>query len=208
MSNLLSNGNFSAPLLNTNDLIYVSNFTTTQLSQFIWIPTENINGYELLINGTGLANVIGSNFHYPNCTNVSSKNQFISIERSGGIKQTINITQTGIYALSFQYALNQGSNLNNLQILFNGTQVDTVTTSPLNNDWNTTYINNFTISSTGSLIVLFQGYDDGTDPFIGITNVSLTYVISLSPPTPPNPPISSNIIVNGCLLYTSDAADE
>ena len=197
MSNLLSNGDFSAPRLNTNDLKYVKNFTTTQLSQFIWTPTENINGYELLINGTGLSNVIGSNFHYPDATNVSSKNQFISIERSGGIKQTINITQTGIYALSFQYALNQGSNLNNLKILFNGSQVDTVTTSPLNSDWNTTYTNNFTISSTGSLIVLFQGYDDGTDPFIGITNVSLTYVISLSPPTPPNPPISSNIIVNG-----------
>ena len=201
MSNLLQNSDFSLPNLNANNLKYVQNFTTRELSQFIWTSTENVNGYEVLINGTGLA-FIGSNFYYPDCSNVSSGNQFISIERSGGIKKTgINITQTGIYALSFQYAVNQGSNLNNLQISLNGTHVDTITTSPLNNDWNTVYANNFSISSTGSYILLLQGYDDGTDPFIGITNISMTYVLPLTSPNPSAPPVSPNIIINGTFAY-------
>ena len=211
MSNLLQNGDFTIPSISANSVKYVQNFTVGQYAQFIW--TENShNGLVALLNGDDSLSMFSGIFSYPDCSNVSVSGNFVSIEMDGGISQTVNITQTGTYALSFQYAVSVGSALNNIQIFFNGIQIDTITTVPSGNNWNTIYANNFNITSTGSFVLLFQGQADITDPYTltfqtGITNVSLTYALPLTPATPPAPPLSTNLITNGTFSYPQLASN-
>jgi len=99
--------------------------------------------------------------------------QYVSIENSESIQQTVNITKIGVYELYFHYVARPTYSFNNLQIYFNNVLLDIVKTSQ--SSW-TEYSYSFPITQTGIYVLMFQGQPeqpDNTSAFIGITNIKL-----------------------------------
>ena len=89
-------------------------------------------------------------FYYPDETNFT--NQYVSIQYTSSLQQPINISQIGLYILSFYYAARPSYAMNQLQIYFNGTLIDTLVNTPT--AW-AQYVNIINITSTGNQILLF-----------------------------------------------------
>ena len=182
MTNLVSNSDFRNPLLDTDSFLYYSDQSgydmdsTQQTAMLPWIGSSNTS----LQNGN-------TAFGYPDLSNALTTNaQYVGFQENASLVQTINITQTGFYSISFHYANRYGYDLNALQIYFNNVLIDTIDTSSPPNDW-VFYAYTFFVNSTGNKVLKFQGQAvNGNDVNTAITLVDLTYIeIEPSPnPTP------------------------
>lgn len=179
MSNLIQNGDFSNPDFKT----------TFDYSAGQFLGTNNFIYYNDLINHTGNGipywNIFSNHvsiqngvsvFGYPDASTITSNDQYISLQQTCSISQTVTITQAGIYSLSFYYVGRPRYYLNPTQILFNGNLIDILTTNQ--NNW-TFYLKNIEIDSSGNFDILFQGTAINDDD-IAITSISLTYALPVN----------------------------
>jgi len=167
-SNLIYNGDFSQPQINTNVSIYCANFTQTQANQFYWSYTGL---YTALLNGP-------TYYGFPDFTSLGYI-QLISLYAIGSsIQQSFTVTQLGAYTLSFYYCARSGYPFENFQIYINGVLFDTITNSP--SVW-TLYTNTINNLILGVNSILFLGQIAGGD--VGIVGIKLYYGQSgVSPP--------------------------
>jgi len=167
-SNLIYNGDFSQPQINTNVSIYCANFTQTQANQFYWSYTGL---YTALLNGP-------TYYGFPDFTSLGYI-QLISLYAIGSsIQQSFTVTQLGAYTLSFYYCARSGYPFENFQIYINGVLFDTITNSP--SVW-TLYTNTINNLILGVNSILFIGQTAGGD--VGIVGIKLYYGQSgISPP--------------------------
>ena len=89
MSNLIHNGDFQSPLLDSNgdNYLFYDTMTPLQASQFYWV------GFSYILNtGTGY------NEYPPPSAGLSS--QYVNFLYSSSLFQTINVTKKGKYALT------------------------------------------------------------------------------------------------------------
>ncbi len=89
---LLFNYDYSQFNIPDNSYLYYANFTTEQLDTFCWDLSGN---YVALLNGYNA-------FNYNDPVDISFA-QYVSIQRTGSIRQSVNITSTGVYKLHFQW---------------------------------------------------------------------------------------------------------
>ena len=165
MSNLIYNGNFSAPIIAANNTVYSYSLTAQQLIDFYWVPNTTGQLYVSLQNGNSV-------FTYPDPALIS-QSQFCSIQYTSNISQSFTVTQTGQYKLSFYYGKRGGGyNLNLLQIYVNDVLIDTLVTTT-SSTW-LSYNKNFFITTLGTNIIRFQGQDSANDSAIAFTNINLS----------------------------------
>ena len=192
MSNLIINGNFAYPdLLSygiTNDWIECQAMTNDMVTQFGW-------KFPLLVPYISLQQGITA-YNYPDSTAYPFPNtlQYISIQYTSYLQQYVNISTTGFYKLSFQYTSRPGYSMNQLQIYFNGSLIDTLTTTVT--VW-TQYSTIFNVNTTGSLILKFQGQDISNDKDIALTNISLVTNSTNAPSNITANNSFKNTIING-----------
>ena len=119
MSNLIINGDFSTFTIDPNTYMYDTDFTSDQTTLFYWSFTSP---YLSLQNSV-------TDFQYPDPLGITT--QYLSLQTSASIQQTINIIIAGTYVISFYYCVRQsGFILNPIQIYFNNFLIDTITTDP------------------------------------------------------------------------------
>jgi hypothetical protein len=185
-NNIIYNGDFDAFSINDNEFMQYQQLTTDQKTDFCWDTSTEYN--ILLNNGTNL-------FNLPDPEGVLQNSQYVIITNAGMLKQSINITQTGTYQLTFNYAVSSNSPPNQMQIWFNGVLSDTITTSSIN--W-TPYTYNIDVLTTGAQDLLFQGQLIVNGNIIGFSNVDfrLIKIINNNPNPTPTPAVN-NILNNG-----------
>jgi hypothetical protein len=122
MSNLLINPKFSSPSLPStfvnykgyigpNNYVYYTDLYTYQQSLLGWSG----NNYTSLQNGI-------TTFNYPSPSLIDPIiDQFISLELTSLLNQTVNIKYTGYYNLTFYYSTTPSffGTMNSLKIVFN-----------------------------------------------------------------------------------------
>ena len=115
---LINNGDFISPDANvygSNYIQYYSTFQQGEKDVLQWVCTDNIS---LQSNDNG-----PTSFGYPDITFNNGNGiylyQYISIENTACISQTMTFTHTGTYNLSFLYCTRPNYQLNNLQIYLN-----------------------------------------------------------------------------------------
>ena len=97
MSNLIQNPNFASPSITANSILTYDVFTTAQRTNLIWLGGDYGNATNItLINGSN------TTFVYQN-PSVIGVSQYLQMRFNASISQSVNITQTGKYLLSFYY---------------------------------------------------------------------------------------------------------
>ena len=180
MTNVIENGDFYIPDITgytPAKYQYYKDFVQGQKDVFVWIGSSSDSDLSIKNNDNGV-----TIFYYPDITQLniqgaSSVNlyQYVSFENTAYLYQIVNLTQIGIYNLSFLYVARPNFVFNNLQIFLNDLLLDVISTPQTN--W-TEYTYSFPVSTTGSYKLFFQGQPDNTDTYIGITNIKL-----IEPPT-------------------------
>ena len=150
MPDILQNGNgdFFYPNIDVDGEVikYYSNFSQLQKDRLVWIGSENLV-VENNDNGptsSGYPDITLQNLMSSEGINIY---QYVSIENSESIQQTVNITKIGVYELYFHYVARPTYSFNNLQIYFNNVLLDIVKTSQ--SSW-TEYSYSFPINQIGS----------------------------------------------------------
>ena len=151
---------------------YYSTFSQNQKDLLVWVGSDNL-AVENNDNGqtpSGYPDITQQNLLSSEGINIF---QYVSIENSESIQQTVNITKIGVYDLYFHYVERPTYSFNNLQIYFNNVLLDIVKTSQ--SSW-TEYSYSFPITQTGIYVLMFQGQPeqpDNTSAFIGIRNIPI-----------------------------------
>ena len=96
-SNLIYNGDFSQPQINTSGSLVYTSFSQAQANQFYW--TCN-NLFVALTNGP-------TYYGWPDFSSLGYV-QFVSLYQYSSIQQSFTITQLGAYTLSFYYCARSG----------------------------------------------------------------------------------------------------
>ena len=130
---LINNGDFISPdagMYGVNYIQYYSTFTQGEKDVLQWVCSDNIS-LQSTDNGP-------TSYGYPDITfNNGTGNgiylyQYISIENTATLSQTMTFTHTGSYTLSFLYCARPNYQLNNLQIYLNYKLLDVTTVSQSN----------------------------------------------------------------------------
>ena len=96
MTELITNGNFSLPIITTDSFIYVTEFTTGQSIFLVW---QCSNSYVALQNGN-------TAFGFPDpATLTIPTTQFISAQYLSIFQQNVTIPTSEYYTLQFNYAI-------------------------------------------------------------------------------------------------------
>jgi hypothetical protein len=158
MANIVYNGDFQNPTLNSGDFIDYPSMSSQQLSDFYWIGTSNT-----LLN----RDTTGMGYPQPP-TGVSS--QYVCFQYNSSLYQTVNILKKGKYALTLFVCRHPSYTVLGLDILFDNVLITTIP-STIASSWNLFRIE-FNITRTGNQILQFLQQID-TANFLAITNVSL-----------------------------------
>ena len=152
MTNILENGDFYIPDITgytPAKFQYYKDFVQGQKDVFVWIGSSSDTDLSLQNNDNGV-----TIFNYPDITQLniqgaSSVNlyQYVSFENTAYLYQTINLTEIGIYNLSFLYVARPNYSFNNLQIFLNNLLSDEISTPQTS--W-TEYTLSFPVSTIGS----------------------------------------------------------
>ena len=158
-TNLIYNGDFSLPSINTNSSINYLSFTTQQAAAFYWTSGGS---YMLLLNG-----VPTSNFISPSLIGFT---QACYLLLGSSVQQSFTVPFTGSYILSFYYSIRTGNPLS-MQIYINDVLFNTVeSTSTIWNIYtNTVPSNNLNL---GVNTILFKA-TPGSSNAVVITGISL-----------------------------------
>ena len=142
-NNIIYNSSFDTFDIDTNTSLYYIFFTEEQTNNFCWDCTGT---YVSIQNGV-------TEFDYPDPMDIGMT-QFVSIQNTATLQQTVNPTVNGTYQLSFNYASRNNFYLNQLQIYFGGNLIDTILDASAG--WNT-YTTNISVMNTFSKILSFKG---------------------------------------------------
>ena len=146
---LISNGNFSSPIIATDSFIYYTDFTSDQSNSLVW-GCSHLN--VALQNGN-------TAFLYPNpATLTISTSQFISIQYLSAFQQMITIPSSGYYTFQFNYAIRPSYSRNPINIYIGSTLKDTFSFTDTNSTWQTYIQNEYCYGGTQQII--FQGKHD------------------------------------------------
>jgi len=178
MSNLITNGDFSSPIILSNNYLVYSSFTNDMQNQFYWNTTV----------GTSILLVSGFQTYAPDLSQIAS--QFISMTLSSSISQSVNLPVSGFYNISFNYAYNYPA-INNVIININGTFFDQLpnTYTTVSGGNYALYSNTFNATNPGLITITLQAISNRS--FISISNIS--FVLSYQTGTN-NPPLPSPIV--------------
>ena len=187
---IITNGDFIIPdvsIYGSNYIQYYSTFTQGEKDILGWVCSDNIS-LQSTDNGA-------TSFGYTDITLLNGNGiylyQYVSIENTASISQTMNFTKTGSYTLSFLYCARPNYQLNNLQIFLNYKLLDVITVSQ--SYW-TQYNYTFQISTLGSYSLSFQGQGD----YIIETHIAISH-IQLYAPT-----ISNIGTIAGVTVYNNN----
>ena len=171
MSNLISNGDFSLPVVTTGaQVTWYTAFNAPQLLSFAWVCSGGSIG---LINGYRAS--------WPDPTTIGYT-QFALFSGTSSIQQSFNVNTQGSYILSFYYGSRSGSPFDNLQININGVLFDSLPT-PSISSW--VKYTNTVILNAGSNNISFLGTN--ATGYMALTGISLKYgLIGVSPVLPQN----------------------
>jgi len=153
----ISNGNFSQPS--------IANNTYQTISSASQVPGWDFKA--VLLNNSS---AWGYKQPYPN------GNQCASIQNTGSISQTLELSE-GDYFLSF-FAIGRSIGSNNIDIQLNGKSFNSV--QPPTNKW-TSYQFQFHVSKKGSNILSFKGTTSKADYSTALQNISVSLSSTLSP---------------------------
>lgn len=191
MSNLVSNGDFSTPVVTSGSTPPYSTTTITG-----WTKSGTGTIYIVKLNSSGF-NAQPVSFSYTQHAVFQTNNN------SAILTQAINFTDTGQYTLSFWASPRYDSGLFNaaqtLTVNIGVTQL--VSFAPFNSNNNPwiQFVYTFTIASTGSQNLVFTVNTTTTDTSIYIAGVNITYGN-----TPPGYFFNSKNILNGIQGFTSN----
>ena len=201
-NNIIYNGDFDAFSIEENTYVYYSDLTAEQQNNFCW----NLAGFASLFNGSTYIfypeppdEIYNGNsvtfFDFPDPSGVvQNSNQYIALQDTATVIQSINITQTGNYQLTFFYTGSDQQIFNEIMIFFAGSLKTTLTVKP--STW-TTYTISFDVLTTGAQDLLFQGQAGKNG--IAIANVDFRLITIINNnPNPVSPaPVVNNLINNG-----------
>jgi len=174
-SNIIKNGDFSYPVLDTNNIFYFTNMSSLTdefKNSFGWGFTQsdiinNPNEITLeIINGNDLIPQIN-----PYLIGV---NQYMLIRNrfyQTTLYQTINIPQIGKYKLSFYYCKRESYYFNSLNIYLNDDLFDAID-EPTTLDW-VFYTKTFDVNNLNDLNISFTGTYNNDNAYFIIANVSI-----------------------------------
>ena len=160
MSNLISNGDFSLPVVTSGGLTFYTSFNAPQLLSFVWVCSGSYVG---IINGHRATFTDSSTIGYT---------QSALIFGLSSIQQSFNVNTQGSYILTFYYSSRSGYPFDNLQINVNGVLFDTLPSPFLSASW--VKYTNTVILNTGSNTISFLGTI--TTGFTTIVGISFTSV--------------------------------
>lgn len=186
----IKNGNFSYPLLSTNNKLTIrtGNKSTILTNEFIksfgWSFTQsdinentNLNRIILeIINGNSIIPtvnpyIIGVNAYLLIMNNQPIVSPYQTTSYQTTLYQTINIIQTGIYKLSFYYC-KRAFIFNTINIYLNDTIFDSIINTPISFDW-VFYTKQINVNNLNDLKISFTGTSTGESATFIITKISM-----------------------------------